>query len=105
MTNARADTKKVGNIAHASLPTCKLIAPETILGDGSRSLIGQYVLSLFVKTTPAFSNASLGLIHTMAHSVGVKENDIQFLSENAFLDPCLATSPRPATREYRETLL
>ena len=37
-------------------------------------------------------------------SMGLKENDIKFLSENAFVDPCLATNPRPATREDIERL-
>ncbi|MDW7731095.1 MAG: alcohol dehydrogenase-like regulatory protein ErcA [Methanolobus sp.] len=40
------DTGEVSNILHGSLPTRKFLAPEIILGDGSRSLIGQYVLSL-----------------------------------------------------------
>ncbi|MCW4013865.1 MAG: iron-containing alcohol dehydrogenase, partial [Candidatus Bathyarchaeota archaeon] len=42
-------------------------------------------------------------------NMGVKEEDIKYLSENAFLDPCLATNPRPATIEdikrlYHEAL-
>lgn len=37
-------------------------------------------------------------------NMGVKENDIKYLSENAFLDLCLATNPRPATREDIERL-
>ncbi|MEZ5335565.1 MAG: hypothetical protein R2741_10180 [Methanolobus sp.] len=34
------------NSLHGSLPTRKFSAPEIILGDGSRNLIGQYVNSL-----------------------------------------------------------
>ncbi|WP_319506389.1 alcohol dehydrogenase-like regulatory protein ErcA [uncultured Methanolobus sp.] len=37
-------------------------------------------------------------------NMGVKERDIKYLSENAFLDPCLATNPRPATIEDIERL-
>ena len=39
-------SEKAMNIPHGSLPTRKFSAPEIILGDGSRSLIGQYVDSL-----------------------------------------------------------
>lgn len=38
------------------------------------------------------------------YSMGVKEKDIEFLSQNAFLDPCLATNPRSATIEDIESL-
>ncbi len=41
-----ADTKERNNVVQGSLPTRKFLAPEIILGDGSRSLIAQYVLSL-----------------------------------------------------------
>ncbi|SFM66687.1 alcohol dehydrogenase-like regulatory protein ErcA [Methanolobus profundi] len=37
-------------------------------------------------------------------NIGVKEEDIDFLSHNALLDPCLATNPRPATLEDIEEL-
>jgi len=37
-------------------------------------------------------------------NMGVKEEEIKYLSENAFLDPCLATNPRPATIEDIERL-
>ena len=37
-------------------------------------------------------------------NIGVKERDIKYLSENAFMDPCLATNPRPATIEDIERL-
>ena len=38
------------------------------------------------------------------YNMGVKEKDIEFLSQNAFLDPCLATNPRSATIEDIESL-
>ena len=37
-------------------------------------------------------------------NMGVREEDIRFLSQNAFLDPCLATNPRSATIEDIESL-
>ncbi len=42
-------------------------------------------------------------------NIGVKEENIKFLSENAFIDPCLATNPRSASikdieRIYHEAL-
>lgn len=36
--------------------------------------------------------------------MGVKDDDIEHLSKNAFLDPCLATNPNPATVEDIERL-
>ncbi len=41
-----ANTKEVDNKANGILPIRKFLAPEIIFGDGSRNLIGQYVLSL-----------------------------------------------------------
>ncbi|MGD9780135.1 MAG: iron-containing alcohol dehydrogenase, partial [Methanomethylovorans sp.] len=38
------------------------------------------------------------------YNMGVREEDIEFLSQNAFLDPCLATNPRSATIEDIESL-
>ncbi|HML26891.1 MAG TPA: iron-containing alcohol dehydrogenase, partial [Methanomethylovorans sp.] len=38
------------------------------------------------------------------YKMGIKEKDIEFLSQNAFLDPCLATNPRSATIEDIESL-
>jgi alcohol dehydrogenase class IV len=46
MNDIRENAKKITNIAHASFPIRKFVAPEIILGDGSRNLINQYVLSL-----------------------------------------------------------
>lgn len=37
-------------------------------------------------------------------NMGVKEKDIEYLSKNAFIDPCLATNPRAATIEDIERL-
>ncbi|NTV78591.1 MAG: iron-containing alcohol dehydrogenase, partial [Clostridiales bacterium] len=62
MIDIRENTKKITNIAHASFPIRKFVAPEIILGDGSRSLISQYVLSLagrdiFLVTDPGVIKA------------------------------------------------
>jgi len=54
------DTKAISNIAHVNFPIRKFVAPEIILGDGSRSLISQYVLSLAGKNI--FLVTDLGVI-------------------------------------------
>jgi alcohol dehydrogenase class IV len=43
---AKKDAEELSNILHTGLPIRKFVAPEIILGDGSRSLIGQYVRNL-----------------------------------------------------------
>lgn len=42
----RRNVDAVDKSSHGSLPTRRFSAPEIILGDGSRNLIGQYVHSL-----------------------------------------------------------
>ncbi len=62
MKDIRENTKEITNIVHVSFPIRKFVAPEIILGDGSRNLINQYVLSLsgkniFLVTDPGVIKA------------------------------------------------
>ncbi|WP_340820215.1 iron-containing alcohol dehydrogenase [Methanolobus sp. WCC4] len=52
--------------------------------------------------------SELDIVPGLCH-MGVKEDDLEYLSENAYVDPCLATNPCPATKKdieriYHESL-